>query len=111
MKNTERVKKLTPFILGLKNGLALCVTLITQYKYYLVLLDGKFCNFTEFGQCTNCSGVNGIQTRSRNCSCPAPVNGGANCTASGANNTQISWPSGIQVETETKNCSTCPLGM
>ncbi len=74
-------------------------------------LDGQFCNYDEFGPCKNCDGVNGNQQRSRNCSCPAPVNGGSNCTPSGAPNTETTWSGGIQFETETRNCSTCPLGM
>ena len=79
--------------------------------FTLEISDGKLCNYTTgFGVCMNCSanGGQGFQTRTTTCNCPPPSNGGANCTSSGQPNTTLSSDS--TTETQTRACTTCPVG-
>ena len=57
--------------------------------------------------CTSCVNGVGYQERSRNCSCPQPLNGGFDCTASGESNTTFTTFEGISMETKRLSCNNC----
>ena len=45
---------------------------------FFVLVNGRYTHWSEWGMCDQACGV-GNQTRMRNCSDPAPLNGGKPC--------------------------------
>ena len=74
--------------------------------YLLIFTAGNWSEWSVYTNCTNCTGgYDGSQLRTRTCTNPSPLNGGANCTASGLTNTTIN----DQTETQTQPCS-CPVG-
>ena len=78
--------------------------------YFDIFLVGAFCDWSGYGVCTNCS-HGGYQERTRNCNCPAPLNGGANCSTSGLPNTTLTFTNGMTVEKERMPCNNCSVGM
>ena len=78
--------------------------------YFEIFLDGEFCDWSGYSVCTDCNN-GGYQERTRNCNCPAPLNGGANCSTSGLPNTTLSFINGMTVEEQRITCNNCSVGM
>ena len=67
---------------------------------------GNWSEWSSFSNCTNCTGgYGGSQLRTRTCTNPSPLNGGANCTAGGFPNT--TKVDGTEIQTQPCNC---PVG-
>lgn len=65
-------------------------------KHYYFTVDGGYSEWTEFSECTvTCGG--GVHKRTRECTNPAPANGGMNCEGLG-----------LAMESEYCNVEPCP---